>query len=122
MLTPFRCDTNSLFITERLNAIGYDVRLKAVVADDVDELARVIDGGPGWADGGGVDARRGALGWADVLVIAGGLGPTEDDTTRDAGARVLAAPLDIDEAIVERLRDRFAKRGITTPETHPPQA
>ena len=40
MLTPFRVDTNSLLITERLNTIGYDVRLKAVVADDVDELAR----------------------------------------------------------------------------------
>ena len=43
MLTPFRVDTNSLFITERLNAIGYDVRLKAVVGDDVDELARVLE-------------------------------------------------------------------------------
>ena len=42
MLTPFRVDTNSLFITERLNTIGYDVRLKAVVADDIGELARVI--------------------------------------------------------------------------------
>ena len=42
MLTPFRVDTNSLFITERLNAIGYDVRLKAVVGDDVDELADVV--------------------------------------------------------------------------------
>jgi nicotinamide-nucleotide amidase len=107
MLTPFRVDTNSLFITERLNAIGYDVRLKAVVADDVDELARVIDG---------------ALGWADVIVITGGLGPTEDDITRDAVARVLAAPLDIDEAIVERLRDRFAKRGMTMPEINRRQA
>jgi len=107
MLTPFRVDTNSLFITERLNAIGYDVRLKAVVADDVDELARVIDG---------------ALGWADVIVITGGLGPTEDDITRDAVARVLAAPLDIDEAIGERLRDRFAKRGMTMPEINRRQA
>ena len=43
MLTPFRVDTNSLFITERLNAIGYDVRLKAVVGDDVEELARLLE-------------------------------------------------------------------------------
>ena len=42
MLTPFRVDTNSLAITERLNTIGYDVRLKAVVADDIGELAHVI--------------------------------------------------------------------------------
>ena len=50
MLTPFRVDTNSLFITERLNAIGYDVRLKAVVGDDVGELARLLDGALAWAD------------------------------------------------------------------------
>ena len=98
MLTPFRVDTNSLTITERLNAIGYDVRLKAVVADHVDELARVIDG---------------ALTWADLIVITGGLGPTEDDITRDAVARVLDAPLAIDERIVDRIKERFAKRGLT---------
>jgi len=107
MLTPFRVDTNSLFVTERLNAIGYDLRLKAVVGDDVDELARVIDG---------------ALAWADVIVITGGLGPTEDDVTRDAVARVLATPLDVDETIVERIRDRFAKRGMTMPEINRRQA
>jgi nicotinamide-nucleotide amidase len=107
MLTPFRVDTNSLFITERLNAIGYDVRLKAVVADDVDELARVIEG---------------ALAWADVIVITGGLGPTEDDITRDAVARVLDTPQDLDEAIVERLRERFAKRGMMMPEINRRQA
>jgi len=59
MLTPFRVDTNSLIITDRLNTIGYDVRLKAVVADDVDELARVLNG---------------ALAWADLIVVTGGLG------------------------------------------------
>ena len=98
MLTPFRVDTNSLTITERLNAIGYDVRLKAVVADHVEELARVLDG---------------ALTWADLIVVTGGLGPTEDDVTRDAVARVLDAPLDIDERIVDRIAERFAKRGLT---------
>ncbi|MBI3400017.1 MAG: competence/damage-inducible protein A [Acidobacteria bacterium] len=98
MLTPFRVDTNSLAITERLNAIGYDVRLKAVVADHVDELARVVEG---------------ALAWADLIVITGGLGPTEDDITRDAVARVLETPMDIDERIVERIKERFARRGLT---------
>src|SRR3954470_12671461 len=101
MLTPFRVDTNSLFITERLNTIGYDVRLKAVVADDVLELARVIES---------------ALEWADLIVITGGLGPTEDDMTRDAVARVLGITLDVDESIVERLRERFARRGMTMPD------
>src|SRR5260221_6312253 len=101
MLTPFRVDTNSLFITERLNTIGYDVRLKAVVADDIGELARVLEG---------------ALAWADLIVITGGLGPTEDDMTRDAVARVLGLALDIDESIVERIRERFARRGMTMPD------
>ena len=107
MLTPFRVDTNSLFVTERLNAIGGDVRLKAIVGDDVGELALVIEG---------------ALGWADLIVITGGLGPTEDDVTRDAVARVLDLPLEMDEAIVDRLRDRFARRGMTMPEINRRQA
>jgi nicotinamide-nucleotide amidase len=107
MLTPFRVDTNSLFITERLNAIGYDVRLKAVVGDDVVELAEVL---------------RTASGWADLIVITGGLGPTEDDVTRDAVARVYDMPLAIDEAIVDRIRDRFARRGMTMPDINRRQA
>ena len=107
MLTPFRVDTNSLFITDRLNAIGYDIRLKAVVGDDVGELARTIES---------------ALAWADLLVITGGLGPTEDDMTRDAVAHVLGLEMDVDEEIVARLRDRFARRGMTMPEINRRQA
>ena len=106
MLTPFRVDTNSLFITERLNTIGYDIRLKAVVGDDVDELAEVL---------------RAAV-WADLIVITGGLGPTEDDVTRDAVARVYDMPLEVDEAIVDRIRDRFARRGMTMPDINRRQA
>jgi competence/damage-inducible protein CinA-like protein len=107
MLTPFRVDTNSLFITERLNTIGYDVRMKAVIGDDVAELAELVDG---------------AFGWADVIVVTGGLGPTEDDITRDAVARALGVPLDVDETIVARLRDRFARRGMTMPDINRRQA
>src|SRR5476651_2484737 len=90
MLTPFRVDTNSLVVTDRLNAIGFDVRLKAVVGDDVEELA---------------GAFQSALAWADLVVVTGGLGPTEDDLTRDAVARLLGAPMDVDEGIVERIRE-----------------
>jgi competence/damage-inducible protein CinA-like protein len=103
MLTPFRVDTNSLTITNRLNAIGYDVRMKAVVADHIDELARVLEA---------------ALEWADLIVITGGLGPTEDDITREAVARVLNAPLAVDEAIVDQIRARFAKRGMAMPDNN----
>jgi len=101
MLTPFRVDTNSLFVTEHLNTIGIDVRMKAVVGDDVTELTALV---------------RGALAWADVIVLTGGLGPTEDDLTRDAVARVLGVSMTENEAVVARIRERFAKRGITMPE------
>jgi nicotinamide-nucleotide amidase len=107
MLTPFRVDTNSLFITERLNTIGYDVRLKAVAGDDVGELAQLVVH---------------ALGWADLIVITGGLGPTADDITRDAVARALGLPIDVDESIVNRIRDRFAARRMTMPDINRRQA
>ena len=101
MLTPFRVDTNSLFITERLNTIGYNVRLKAVVGDDISELASVL---------------QESLAWADLVAITGGLGPTADDVTRDGVARVLQVPLHEDEAVVARIRERFARRGLKMPE------
>ena len=107
LLTPFRVDTNSLVITERLNAVGYDVRLKALVGDDVEEIAQVFSR---------------ALNWADLIVFTGGLGPTEDDLTRDAVARVLTLPMDENEAVVERIRARFARRGMTMPEINRRQA
>ncbi len=100
LLTPFRVDTNSLHLTERLNTIGYDVRFKAIVADDIDELAGVI---------------ASALAWSDLIVVTGGLGPTEDDITRDAVARVLNVELDVDETVVERIRKRFERRGMVMP-------
>jgi nicotinamide-nucleotide amidase len=107
MLTPFRVDTNSLFITERLNEIGVDVRLKLVAGDDVEELATQL---------------RAALAWADVIAMTGGLGPTEDDITRAAVARVLHAPLELEEAIVDRIRERFMRRGLTMPDINRRQA
>src|SRR5215468_1289102 len=101
MLTPFRVDTNSLFVTEQLNTIGADVRMKAVVGDDVEELTEIL---------------RVALEWADVIVLTGGLGPTEDDITRDAVARVLKLSMSEDEAVVSRIRERFSRRGLTMPD------
>src|SRR5438067_4697460 len=101
MLTPFRVDTNSLFVTEQLNTIGIDVRMKAVIGDDVTELMSLV---------------RSALEWADVMVLTGGLGPTEDDVTRDAIARVLNVSMSENEAVIARIQSRFAKRGITMPD------
>src|SRR5579862_4662340 len=107
MLTPFRVDTNSLFITERLNELGVDVRLKVVAGDDVSELA---------------DLFRRVMSWADVIAVTGGLGPTEDDLTRDAVARALDVPLAVDEAIVDRIRERFARCGLAMPDINRRQA
>jgi nicotinamide-nucleotide amidase len=107
MLTPFRLDTNSLVITERINAIGGDIRLKTVVGDDVDELSRVLTS---------------AAEWADLVIITGGLGPTEDDITRDAVARIMNIPLEIDPGIVDSLRERFARRGLKMAENNKRQA
>lgn len=100
LLTPFRVDTNSLLLTDRLNQVGADVRLKSVVGDDVDDVAAALVA---------------ALEWADVVVVTGGLGATEDDVTREAVARAIGAPLEMHEAILEGIRDRFRSLSLPMP-------
>ena len=100
LLTPDRIDTNSLYITEQLNALGIDVIVKAVAGDDRDELAHVFS------------AIRPRV---DLLVLSGGLGPTDDDVTREVVAAVLERPLAEDEAITARMRARYAARGFPGP-------
>jgi nicotinamide-nucleotide amidase len=100
LLTPQRTDTNSLYITEQLNRLGIDVVLKMIVGDDRDELG---------------EAFRAARRRADLIVLSGGLGPTDDDVTREVVGAVLGRPLNEDPAITEQIRARFLARGITTP-------
>lgn len=100
LLTPQRMDTNSLHITEQLNRLGIDVVLKLIVGDDRDELT---------------EAFRAARRRADLIVLSGGLGPTDDDVTREAVAAALGRPLNEDPAITEQIRARFIARGFTTP-------
>jgi nicotinamide-nucleotide amidase len=107
MLTPDRVDTNSLFITGRLNEIGVDVIAKTVAADDREVLAGQL---------------RLALTRADLVVCTGGLGPTSDDLTREAVADALGLPLDEDRATIERLEQRFARRGVAMPAINRKQA
>jgi nicotinamide-nucleotide amidase len=107
MLTPFRLDTNSLTVTERLNAIGYEIQSKAVVGDDLPAI---------------VGTLRSAVGTVDLIVCTGGLGPTEDDLTRDALAELLGVPLDVDAAILETIRARFTTRGMEMPPINRRQA
>jgi len=100
LLTPLRIDTNSLFITEQLNTLGADVVMKAVAGDDRVELAHVF---------------RTALARADIIVLTGGLGPTDDDVTREVVAETLGRALSEDAALTERMRARFAARGYKGP-------
>ncbi len=107
MLTPERVDTNSLFITERLNEIGVEVIAKSVAADDRQVLAGSL---------------RLALSRADLVIFTGGLGPTSDDLTREAVAATLGVPLEEDPAAIDRLERRFARRGMKMPAVNRRQA
>lgn len=107
MLTPAKTDTNSLFITGVLNEIGIDVASKAVVGDRIDDVM--------------VEVRQ-AIERVDLVIVTGGLGPTDDDVTRDAVARVLERPLIEDPQIVEQLRARFKRRNLDMPEINRRQA
>lgn len=107
LLTPTRVDTNSLAVTGRLNEIGITVRAKVIVGDSREDVGRAL------AD---------ALSRVDLIVLSGGLGPTDDDVTREAVSDVLDRPLEEDPALVERLRARFAKRGLDMPEINRRQA
>ncbi len=96
MLTPFRMDTNSLYLTEQLNLLGVDVIFKSIVGDDLRRL---------------VAAAQHGLFRSDILIFSGGLGPTEDDLTREAVAEALGVKLRRDPEILARLEQRFADRG-----------
>ena len=100
LLTPSKVDTNSLFITEQLNLLGIDVKAKAVVGDDRGDLEHVF---------------RSWLERVDLIVMCGGLGPTDDDLTREVVASVLGRPLAEDESITAHLRARFATRSLPMP-------
>jgi len=96
MLTPFRMDTNSLYLTEQLNLLGVDVIFKSIVGDDLRRL---------------VAAAQHGLFRSDILIFSGGLGPTEDDLTREAVAEAVGVSLRRDPEILARLEQRFAERG-----------
>ena len=96
MLTPYRMDTNSLYLTEQLNLLGVDVVFKSVVGDDLRRL---------------VAAAQHALFRSDIVIFSGGLGPTQDDLTREAVAEALGVGLKRDPELLARLEQRFAERG-----------
>lgn len=96
LLTPFRQDTNSLYLTAQLNNLGVEVGFKTIVGDDLKDIVRAITA---------------ALSRADILILSGGLGPTEDDLTREAVAETLGLQLRCDPEIVRAIERRFAEHG-----------
>src|SRR5690349_13479984 len=93
MLGVSKLDTNSLYLTAELNKLGIEVVAKAVIGDDRNRLA---------------DAVRAAMSRSEVVIVCGGLGPTEDDVTRDAVAQALDRKLIFNEEIAAWLEQRFA--------------
>jgi nicotinamide-nucleotide amidase len=107
LLTPAHVDTNSLFITERLNELGIELQGKSVAADDRATLRAIV-----------ADALR----RSDLLILTGGLGPTDDDLTRDVVADLIGRPLEYHPEIFEPIQKRFEARGLKTPEINRRQA
>lgn len=107
MLTPFRQDTNSLYLTAQLNELGVQVAFKTIVGDNLEHLT---------------GAARAAIARADVVIFSGGLGPTEDDLTREAAAAALGVGLVRDAALLTALYKRFAARRMTMPDNNARQA
>jgi nicotinamide-nucleotide amidase len=107
LLAPDRTDTNSLWLTEKLNRLGIEVKLKTIVGDDDARLEEAIK-----------DATR----RSKVVITTGGLGPTEDDITRKITARALGRRLLLDEAVLAEIRQRFQSFGVAMPERNSRQA
>ena len=107
MLTPQKVDTNSLWLTQELNDMGVELAAKSVVGDDRTRVSEAV---------------RGALGRAEIVIVTGGLGPTEDDVTREAVALALGRALRFDEKICTAIEERFRRFGRTMVEINKRQA
>jgi nicotinamide-nucleotide amidase len=107
LLTPHKTDTNSLYISEVLNDLGIAVAFKSIVGDNRGELRAHV---------------AHALARHRILILCGGLGPTDDDLTREVVAEHLRLPLEEDAAIVDAIERRFASRGWKMPAVNRRQA
>jgi nicotinamide-nucleotide amidase len=107
MLTPFRQDTNSLYLTAELNALGVSVAFKTIVGDNIEHLT---------------SAAKIAIARADIVIFSGGLGPTEDDLTREAAAAALGLGIRRDTDLLTGMYKRFAARRMTMPPNNAKQA
>jgi nicotinamide-nucleotide amidase len=107
LLTPERLDTNSLHLTAQLNSLGVEVVYKCVVGDDRARLTEAV---------------RLAAGRSGIVLLSGGLGPTEDDVTREAVAAALGRGLSFHPEIVARIEERFRRMGRRMAEINRRQA
>ena len=103
MLGPTRIDTNSLKATAVLETHGVPLVRKSIVGDTLADLVAEI----------GFSAAH-----ADVVITSGGLGPTEDDLTREALAEAFGLELRVDQSIIDKIEARFRARGTTMPEVN----
>jgi len=94
LLTPSRIDTNSLWLTDQLNGLGVEVRRKMVIGDDRELLAKSL---------------RQSLTQVNIVILSGGLGPTEDDVTREAVAEALDRGLVFRQDLLDALNERFRR-------------
>jgi nicotinamide-nucleotide amidase len=100
LLTPFRQDTNSLYLTGKLNSLGIEVRFKSIVGDDRERLGACV---------------RLAISRSELVILSGGLGPTEDDLNREVVAEVLDRPLREVAEIRRSIEERWARLGRPMP-------
>ncbi|HWF40372.1 MAG TPA: competence/damage-inducible protein A [Candidatus Acidoferrales bacterium] len=109
LLTPYRLDTNSLFLTSALNELGIRVVHKVVVGDSPDDMR---------------SSFQHAMERAEVIVSSGGLGPTDDDRTRQTVSELLGRKLHTDEAVLRHIKERFQRfrPGRVMPEINARQA
>jgi nicotinamide-nucleotide amidase len=107
LLTPYYQDTDSLYLTQRLNDLGMEVNFKSIVGDSRDDLTICISN---------------SLVRADIIFLIGGLGPTEDDRTREVVASALGKKLIFQEQILDNIRQRFKRRGFEMPSVNNKQA
>ncbi|MBA2620638.1 MAG: competence/damage-inducible protein A, partial [Acidobacteria bacterium] len=107
LLTPTKTDTNSLWLTGKLNEIGIEVKLKTIVGDDETRLEETI---------------KDALQRSDIVIATGGLGPTEDDITRKVSARAVNRELVFREDVLREVAKRFEQIKREMPEINRRQA
>jgi len=100
-------DTNSAWIGEQLALSGIDSHFQTKVGDN---HARIVS------------ALEIALGRSDAVIVCGGLGPTQDDITREAIAEVMGVGLELDDAVAARITTMFASRGRRMPANNMRQA